>query len=75
MLDIYSAPLQGYTEAPWRKLHNEIFGGIKKYYAPFMRIEHGDYRKKDLRDIAVDIMRVLILYHKFLQENQFKRAN
>ena len=54
MLNIYSAPLQGYTEAPWRKLHNDIFGGIKKYYAPFMRIEHRDFRKKDLRDLSLD---------------------
>ncbi|MDD2962037.1 MAG: tRNA-dihydrouridine synthase family protein [Muribaculaceae bacterium] len=54
MIDIYSAPLQGFTEAIWRRLHNNIFGGISKYYAPFMRIEHGEIRKKDIRDIAIE---------------------
>ena len=50
-MKIYSAPLQGYTSAIWRKFHNEIFGGIDKYYSPFLRIDRGELRKKDLSDI------------------------
>ena len=50
-MKIYSAPLQGFTEAVWRNLHNEIFGGIDKYFTPFIRYEHGEIRNKDIRDI------------------------
>ena len=27
-MKLYAAPLQGITEAPWRNLHQEVFGGI-----------------------------------------------
>lgn len=50
MLPIYFAPLQGYTEAPYRRIHNAVCGGIAKYYTPFIRLEHGQIRKKDLRE-------------------------
>ncbi len=48
---IYSAPLQGFTEAVWRNVHNAVFGGIDGYYTPFLRYEHGEIRNKDVRDI------------------------
>ncbi len=51
-LPIYFAPLQGYTEAPYRTAHHTSFGGIAAYYTPFVRIEKGVWRNKDLRDIA-----------------------
>lgn len=50
-MKIYSAPLQGFTEAVWRNIHSEIFGGIDGYYTPFLRYEHGEIRNKDIRDI------------------------
>lgn len=50
MLPIYFAPLQGYTEAPYRRVHQSVCGGIAKYYTPFIRLEHGQIRKKDLRE-------------------------
>ena len=43
-MKIYSAPLQGFTEAVWRNIHSEIFGGIDGYYTPFLRYEHGEIR-------------------------------
>lgn len=52
MMKLYAAPLQGLTEAPWRNAHREVFGGIDAYYTPFVRIERGEFRHKDLRDIA-----------------------
>lgn len=48
--EIHFAPLQGYTEAPYRRIHLEVCGGIASYYTPFIRIEHGQIRKKDLRE-------------------------
>lgn len=50
-MKIYSAPLQGFTEAVWRNVHSEIFGGIDGYYTPFLRYEHGEIRRKDIRDV------------------------
>lgn len=44
------APLQGYTDAFYRRAHWECVGGVDEYYTPFVRIEHGEVRKKDLRD-------------------------
>lgn len=48
-LPIHFAPLQGYTEAIYRQAHARIFGGIESYYTPFVRVEHGEIRKKDMR--------------------------
>jgi tRNA-dihydrouridine synthase len=44
------APLQGYTDFVYRRAHHECVGGMDAYYTPFMRIEKGEVRKKDLRD-------------------------
>ncbi|MDY6332879.1 MAG: tRNA-dihydrouridine synthase family protein [Fibrobacter sp.] len=51
MLKILFAPLQGYTTGIYRRAHAEIFGGVDAYYAPFLRIENGKPREKDLRDL------------------------
>lgn len=50
MLPIHFAPLQGYTDNAYRNVHNEIFGGVEAYYTPFIRIERGELRKKDVRE-------------------------
>ncbi len=46
-LPVYFAPLQGLTEDAYRRSHHEICGGIAEYYTPFLRLEHGEIRKKD----------------------------
>lgn len=51
MLKILFAPLQGYTTGIYRKAHADIFGGVDAYYAPFLRIENGKPREKDLRNL------------------------
>ena len=50
-MKIYSAPLQGYTEAVWRNLHSSVFGGVDTYYTPFRRYERNEIRSKDIRDV------------------------
>ena len=50
-MKIYSAPLQGFTEAVWRNIHSRIFGGIDGYFTPFIRYEHNEIRSKDIRDV------------------------
>ena len=54
MLPIHFAPLQGYTEAPYRRIHQSVCGGVDTYYTPFIRLEHGQIRKKDLREALPD---------------------
>lgn len=50
-LPIHFAPLQGYTDDVYRRIHHELAGGITSYYTPFIRMEGGGVRTKDLRDI------------------------
>lgn len=52
MTKIVFAPLQGYTDATFRNLHEKYFGGVSAYYTPFVRLEKGsNFRKRELRDI------------------------
>ena len=46
-LPIYFAPLQGYTEDAYRRVHKAVCGGIDEYYTPFLRLEQEEIRKKD----------------------------
>ena len=49
---IYFAPLQGYTEAFYRRAHNAIIGGVDEYVTPFLRLEKNELRPKDLRELG-----------------------
>ena len=50
-LPVSFAPLQGYTDDVYRRLHHQIFGGVARYYTPFLRLEGSGVRSKDVRDI------------------------
>ena len=50
-LPIHFAPLQGYTDVIYRNAHAACFGGIDAYYAPFVRLEKGTFRHRDVRGI------------------------
>lgn len=51
-----AAPLQGYTEAVFRHFHTEIYGleppSAITYYTPFLRLEKGAVRPRDVREIS-----------------------
>lgn len=51
-MDFYVAPVQGHTDYAWRYFHHKLYGGDYKYFTPFMRLEHGEIRAKDLRDFT-----------------------
>ena len=51
MIPIHFAPLQGHTDDVYRRTHHQLIGGAKCYYTPFVRVEAGDIRSKDRRDI------------------------
>ncbi len=51
-------PLQGLTEAEWRRGHYSMFGreqGEVEYFTPFIRVEKGIVRARDLRDFTSDL--------------------
>ena len=50
-IPVLAAPLQGVTDNVWRMAQHSVFGGVDAYYAPFMRVERGEVRRKDLRDV------------------------
>ncbi len=58
--EIHFAPLQGLTDVSFRRLHASLFSGVDFYYTPFLRIERGLFRKKDLRDLADDCLPNLV---------------
>lgn len=53
---LMAAPLQGLTEAPFRHFHATLFpmseGETVTYFTPFVRIEKGEPRARDIRDVA-----------------------
>ena len=51
MTDIHFAPLQGYTDHAYRRIHARLAGGVSTYYTPFIRWEKGDVRGKDVVDL------------------------
>jgi len=54
MLPIHFAPLQGFTESAYRLAHSKFASGIHTYYTPFLRLEKGEVRAKDLRDLQTE---------------------
>lgn len=54
MLPIHFAPLQGFTESAYRLTHSKFAPGIHTYYTPFLRLEKGEVRAKDLRDLQTE---------------------
>ena len=51
-MNIDFAPLQSLTDAPFRRLHAEMFGGIRKYYLPFLSpTQNTNLTNKEKRDI------------------------
>jgi|LGVD01.1.fsa_nt_gb tRNA-dihydrouridine synthase len=52
MHKIHFGPLQGFTNYTYRKLHQKYFGGVDKYYSPYLRFEKNkDFKKSSYRDL------------------------
>lgn len=68
-LPIHFAPLQGYTEAIYRQAHARIFGGVKSYYTPFVRVERGEIRRKDIRELEPENNRDVQLIPQLIAPN------
>lgn len=52
MFSLHFAPVQGHTDAAYRHFHSQIYGGNQTYYTPFIRLEKGGIRTRDIKDIT-----------------------
>jgi tRNA-dihydrouridine synthase len=51
-IKIYQAPLQGFTDFTFRKVISETFGGIDKYFIPYLSYSKGrEIKKSQLREV------------------------
>lgn len=51
-VNIYQAPLQGFTDYTFRKVVSEVFGGIDKYFIPYLSYSKGrEIKKSQLREV------------------------
>lgn len=46
----FFAPVQGHTDAAYRNIHSSVYGQDAEYSTPFIRLEKGEIRKKDMKD-------------------------
>lgn len=51
-MNIHFAPVQGHTDAPYRRMHAALHHPADTYYTPFIRWEREGIRPRDLRDIS-----------------------
>jgi len=52
-MTIYQAPFQGITDWIYRNLHNELFGGVDKYFTPYVKLENsGEVKKSSVKDVS-----------------------
>jgi len=49
---IYQAPLQGFTDFTFRKVFSEVFGGVDKYFIPYLSFGKGrEIKKSSLKEV------------------------
>lgn len=65
-IPIHFAPLQGYTDDVYRRIHHELMGGIHTYYTPFLRMEGGGVRSRTCVISDRNSMREYLSFHKSL---------
>lgn len=55
-MNIKAAPMEGLTDATFRRAHFECFGGVAKYYIPFISpTQHHLFTPHDLRAISPEV--------------------
>lgn len=51
MADIHFAPIQGHTGVPFIRCHAAVYGATDCYYTPFIRLEKGVPRRRDINSL------------------------
>lgn len=53
-MDIYFAPMEGLTDSVYRRLHRKYFGGVDKYYMPFLSpTVHRSLTQREVRELPM----------------------
>ncbi len=75
-MKIFFAPIQGYTDAIYRHLHACLYTPADIYCAPFIHIEHGEPRHRDIRDIISSLNNNITLLPQIIFKNvdEFKTS-
>ncbi len=64
----YFAPLQGYTDAVYREVFEKHFKGMDAYVTPFCRVERGEMRWHDQKDINPERNQGLFSSHRLIPQ-------
>lgn len=51
MTELYFAPMEGVTPWHYRRTHHALFGGVERYYTPFLNPTEGGLAGKPLREV------------------------
>lgn len=51
-LKLFCAPVQGHTDHAYRMIHSEVYGPADAYFTPFIRVEKGELRRRDVADFT-----------------------
>ena len=69
-MQYYFAPLEGLTDSVYRKLHNEIYPGICRYYIPFLSLTvHRALTPREAREIPYAVNRGFTEIPQLLTKN------
>lgn len=69
-MNFYFAPMEGLTRYIYRNAQHTYFNNIDKYFAPFIAAsEGGNYKKRDMDDIAPENNQGLVLIPQILTNN------
>lgn len=53
-MEIYFAPMEGLTDSIYRRLHHKYFGGVGKYYMPFLSpTVHRSLTQREARELPI----------------------
>lgn len=52
---LYAAPMQGHTDPPYRHFHTKLYGEADAYFTPFLRVERGEVRHRDLKNLYSEL--------------------
>lgn len=67
---MHFAPVQGHTDAPYRHFHAHVYGSNLIYYTPFLRLEHGQLRRRDLADFTSELNHNITLVPQIIFRNE-----
>lgn len=54
-MTFHFAPVQGHTDTAYRHFHAANYGNNTDYYTPFIRLEKGTLRSRDVKDFTSDL--------------------